>query len=454
MNKRIIISEEEKKQIRTLHETQKKEVNYFQILESKVNRLIVEQGFTGQGKLPELKAGEKRGEGGQIISSKIEEIPPLNIEIDATFPANKYEPYNPRPEDLKKLNQLVTWLNNRQLINQNVQIKVNSGSSKTGNYENNKKLAIKRGETGINFIKEFLKDKISEQIYNNIVFPEPTDELANQGPEPGEATQAEYREYQKFKIIATATGTIKTQTAREVNMELYKPQDAPFSGGFTFEIGDGAKSLAKKLGIVDQSVIDTLYNNWPQSSLRPRDRAVQGANGVTYLEKVKDSNYVIIPSFEVGWVTFCINGFETYTSGKYLCSSSNPGYRQVYGYNGTYPGNRWLAYPSIDDKVQPETSAFFNNNPLFKNDMDKLCFISEGYKAKYHTNFFKAVEGSPYCQSKYSSWPDYKYKLTKKEVPGPESPWYKTLLNTIWYKDAKTNGGLWTAPSGGEKTTG
>ena len=43
MKRKIIISEEEKRQILNLHETQKKQINFFQILENKVNDLLTEQ---------------------------------------------------------------------------------------------------------------------------------------------------------------------------------------------------------------------------------------------------------------------------------------------------------------------------------------------------------------------------------------------------------------------------
>ena len=161
MGKRILVSENEKEQIRSLHENQKKEINYFQILESKVNKLLMEQDDTSgvyldgkQGSLPALRPGETR-DNGQISSTKSEELKPFTVDLTANFPANVTKPYNPTPEDLKKLQGLVQWLNNPDLKTSSVEIKVNSGSSKTGNFEDNKRLAIERGQTGIDYIKNY-----------------------------------------------------------------------------------------------------------------------------------------------------------------------------------------------------------------------------------------------------------------------------------------------------------
>lgn len=450
MNRRIIISEEEKKQIRTLHETQKKEVNYFQILESKVNRLIVEQGFTGQGKLPELKAGEQRGEGGQITSSKEEELKPYIVDLTANFPANVTKPYKPTPEDLKKLEGLVAWLNNPQLKTSSVEIKVNSGSSRTGNFEDNKRLAIERGQTGIDYIKNYLKGKIKTDVYDKIVFPEPNDSLANQGPKPGEATAQEYQLYQKFQIIANAKGTIETKSTRQVDLKIYERRDAPMSNGFSFYIGNGAEDLAKKLGINDPKSVETLRINWPLTSGKPLAQYDDSGKFTGYKY---DSPYVTVNKLPgIGWVNFCVNGPESYTSGKYDCSSGPAGYRQVYAHSGGYPGKRWMPYPEIDDKITPEDSAFFLNNPYFpkgQREISILCYIAEGnegFEGK-QLDFYKTIESSPFCQTKYKTWPNFNYKLDKKEVPGPEvKPWYPILLKKIWYTEGTTNGGLWTIP--------
>ena len=51
-------------------------------------------------------------------------------------------------------------LNNPDLKTSSVEIKVNSGSSKTGDFKNNKTLAIQRGQTGIDYIKTYLNGKI------------------------------------------------------------------------------------------------------------------------------------------------------------------------------------------------------------------------------------------------------------------------------------------------------
>ena len=254
MGKRILVSENEKEQIRSLHENQKKEINYFQILENKVNELLMEQDpkdITGvyldssKGSLPALRPGETR-DNGQISSTKSEELKPFTVDLTANFPANVTKPYNPTPEDLKKLEGLVAWLNNPQLKTSSVEIKVNSGSSKTGNFEDNKRLAIERGRTGIDYIEKYLKGKIKTDVYDKIVFPEPNDSLANQGPEPKTATAEEYEKFQKFQIIADAKGTIETKLTRQVKIEIYKSADISEGDNMVFKTGNATK-LAKAL---------------------------------------------------------------------------------------------------------------------------------------------------------------------------------------------------------------
>jgi 3-deoxy-D-manno-octulosonic-acid transferase len=55
MGKRILVSENEKEQIRSLHENQKKEINYFQILENKVNELLISIGSIPVDNLGNIK---------------------------------------------------------------------------------------------------------------------------------------------------------------------------------------------------------------------------------------------------------------------------------------------------------------------------------------------------------------------------------------------------------------
>jgi hypothetical protein len=455
MGKRIIISENEKEQIRSLHENQKKEINYFQILESKVNKLLMEQTGTntlysdgvGKSSVPELRPGETR-DGGQITSTKVEDIKPITVNLTANFPANVTKPYNPTPEDLKKLEGLVAWLNNPQLKTSSVEIKVNSGSSKTGDFNKNKTLAIQRGTTGINYLKNYLKDKINSDVYSKIVFPEPTDALANQGPEPGKATEEEYKKFQNFEIIASAKGTKETKSTRDVKIELYRYPGIVDGGNMIFKTGNATK-LANALNITDKDSIQTLINNWPSYGATP----VDGSAVSPYEVSIFGTKFGT--DFQFRYVTFCVKGFTNFSNGQYKCSETNEvlGYRQVYAtVNG---GKRWLPYPSLDWKEGVQYSPFFNVNvnPILNDVPSQLCFLSEGYNGNFKKEFFKTVESSPFCQAKYSQWPNYNYKATKREVPGPESIWYKYLTKTAWYTEGTTNGGLWTIPSDGKADT-
>ena len=455
MSKRLLISENEKEQIRSLHENQKKEINYFQILENKVNELLMEQDDTSgvyldgkQGSLPALRPGETR-DNGQISSTKSEELKPFTVDLTANFPANVTKPYNPTPEDLKKLQGLVQWLNNPDLKTSSVEIKVNSGSSKTGNFEDNKRLAIERGQTGIDYIKNYLKGKIKTDVYDKIVFPEPNDSLANQGPEPKTATAEEYQKFQKFQIIADAKGTIETKSSREVNIELYKFPPVVEGAMMIFETGNATK-LANLLNITDKNSIQTLINDWPKYGTNPVD-----ASEVSPYQVALFSTKVT-GDFQFQYVTFCIKGFTNYRAGQYKCSETNDvlGYRQVYAtVNG---GKRWLPYPSINWVEGIKNSPFFQTkvNPLLPDAASQMCFLAEGYQGAFKKQFFNTVESSPFCQAKYSQWPNYSYKYAKKEVPGPESVWYKDYLSkSIWYTEGTTNGGLWTIPPNGKADT-
>ena len=453
MGKRILVSENEKEQIRSLHENQKKEINYFQILENKVNELLMEQDpkdITGvyldssKGSLPALRPGETR-DNGQISSTKSEELKPFTVDLTANFPANVTKPYNPTPEDLKKLEGLVAWLNNPQLKTSSVEIKVNSGSSKTGNFEDNKRLAIERGRTGIDYIEKYLKGKIKTDVYDKIVFPEPNDSLANQGPEPKTATAEEYEKFQKFQIIADAKGTIETKLTRQVKIEIYKSADISEGDNMVFKTGNATK-LAKALNITDNDSIQTLIKDWPSygttpvvdSAVSPYEVAIFGSRLAT--------------DFNFKYITFCTKGFTNFAAGQYKCTDIN-GYRQVYAtING---GKRWLPYPSYDWKEGVVYSPFFyvNVNPILNDVPSQMCFLAEGYTGGFRKDFFKTVEKSPFCQSKYSQWPNYSYKLGKGEVPGPESVWYNYLLKTVWYTQGTTNGGLWTIPPTGKADT-
>ena len=463
MKRKIIISEEEKRQILNLHETQKKQINFFQILENKVNDLLTEQtkqkSFSGVGELPDLLPGEQRGEQGQITSTKIKDLKPYEVKLTAEFEPNVTRPYTPTREDLEKLNGLVRWLNSPGLVGQNIEVQVNAGSSRTGDFEDNKRLAIERGETGQEFIKNYLRSRISPELYEKVVanIPPPTDALANQGPKAGlyPNDSEEYKDYQKFEILAKVSGRREIQTSRQVKLEIYIPIEAPYSKGFVFPMPNKTRGLAEGLGITDEEKIQVLYNNWPYTSTTPQPSKGVGKNGMPVTKYIKDSNRITIPNTKTfGWVGFCVKGPVSFTSGNYLCSEgNNKGYKQVYAYNGgVYPGRRWLPYPSIDYKIQPETSAFFNNNPYLKDVFSKLCYISEGYDGEY-PDFFKTIEESQFCQTKYSEWPNFIGKLSRKEVPGPESPWYNQISKTVWYKNGDSNGGLWTVPATSEETT-
>jgi hypothetical protein len=456
MGKRILVSENEKEQIRSLHENQKKEINYFQILENKVNELLMEQDpkdITGvyldgkQGSLPALRPGETR-DNGQISSTKSEELKPFTVDLTANFPANVTKPYNPTPEDLKKLEGLVAWLNNPQLKTSSVEIKVNSGSSKTGNFEDNKRLAIERGRTGIDYIKNYLKGKIKTDVYDKIVFPEPNDSLANQGPEPKKATAKEYEKFQKFQIIADAKGTIETKSTREVKIELYKFPPVVDGAVLFFNTGNATK-LANALNITDKNTIQELANDWPDHQTNPVvDTAISPSQVGIFSTRITDY-------MQFKYVTFCVKGFTNYRAGQYSCSDQNKliGYRQVYA---SVNNGRWLPYPSLNWIEGIQYSPFFQTkvNTLLPDAASQMCFLAEGYKGEYKKQFFNIVESSPFCQAKYSQWPDYSYKLAKKEVPGPESIWYKDYLSkSVWYTEGTTNGGLWTIPSDGKADT-
>ena len=308
MGKRLLISEDEKLIIRSLHNTLKEKENYFQIQENKIKSIIMEQ----TGELPSLRQGETRDEGGKMVTNKTENIAPLNIEIDAKFAPGVTGPYTPSEEDLKKLEELVNWLSSDFILNKKVDIKVNSGSSKTGNFEQNKRLAIDRGKTGIEFIKDFLKDRISQEVFNNIVFPEPTDELANQGPEKGlyPNDSEMYRNFQKFKIVANVSGQQNIKTERKVKINIYRDNNQLMG-----QQGSGFKYIR---------------TNWmPENFAEVFKVPLKEIESLLGLKENKSGynlpsrQFGFIPSF--GYIGFCNKGFIN-EFGKYNCSGDAFGF--------------------------------------------------------------------------------------------------------------------------------
>lgn len=132
------------------------------------------------------------------------------IVFDAkVFKPGLYTPMEITQENQVKLDELVAWLNNPEANNKKITITITAGSSKIpprdktrDAEEYNIELAKKRGETGINYLKSFLVNKVPTNVLNSINYVVDTS-AAYKGPEyNGNPNDPKYLQYQFVKITA------------------------------------------------------------------------------------------------------------------------------------------------------------------------------------------------------------------------------------------------------------
>lgn len=229
MNRRILISEEEKKQIRALYETKKKEIDYFQILESKVDRLLNEQHTD-----PVLYPGEFMTPDGQTIKKITQGVKnPLQLKIETNFPPGEFTPFVLTNEEKQKIQN---WYNDDSLTGVETEIIVTAGSSKSGsgNEEQRRQfninLAQQRANTAFGVIRQFLSTFSDEEILNSVNYITDVSQ-AFSGPDyiPGVNTSKE-KQYQPFQFVTItiqARGNTQVESSRDIKFQPY--QIRPYS---------------------------------------------------------------------------------------------------------------------------------------------------------------------------------------------------------------------------------
>lgn len=154
------------------------------------------------------------------------------IVFDAkVFKPGLYEPMQITQENQVKLDELVTWLNNPEANNKKITITITAGSSKIpprdktrDPEEYNIELAKKRGETGINYLKSFLVNKVPTNVLNSINYVVDTS-AAYKGPEyNGNPNDPIYLPYQFVKITAVLSSETETGSEQKPKSPKWRSQ--------------------------------------------------------------------------------------------------------------------------------------------------------------------------------------------------------------------------------------
>jgi hypothetical protein len=225
MGKIIKVTESEKKQILTLHETVKTEENYFESIENRIKNILLEKH---EG--PKLQSGESMTEDGKILSVKTVKKPDLIIEAEANFPPGKWEPFSLDEEQQKKIKD---WFSNIKNSDVGIDVKIIAGSSKSGPHSTDEEgrrkfnidLAGKRATKGIETVKTFLDSVLKPQIASTVNYT--TDITgAHQGPEydpkKNKSSEPQYQPYQFVKIKIHAKGEVTVESRRPVSFMPYR----------------------------------------------------------------------------------------------------------------------------------------------------------------------------------------------------------------------------------------
>lgn len=164
---------------------------------------------------------------GKRIERVVSDVPPYESKNwRAEFASGKFSSSD--LDGTPDLMGLVEWLNNPKLKNTNIVVAVTAGTSRVpvspggdvakaleamGKEPTNTGLAIARGETAIEMVKDQIKSLIPEEIFNNIEFTVDLSKL-EQGPDwdGDDATALKYETHQFLSTIAYSTGQEETLT--------------------------------------------------------------------------------------------------------------------------------------------------------------------------------------------------------------------------------------------------
>lgn len=122
--------------------------------------------------------------------------------LPANFDAGKYQIPTLKPQQKNnidtKLEQLVNWIKNPRLIDKQINITIEASTSTSGTYDTNKKLTDQRYVSGKNYVDNYLKTNLPENIYKNITYKSKLEVEKGDGPD-----------FQYFRIDANASAMTK-----------------------------------------------------------------------------------------------------------------------------------------------------------------------------------------------------------------------------------------------------
>jgi hypothetical protein len=195
---------------------------------------------------PKLNPGEFTSPNGDILRLEKSIVPPLSETLGTKFIPGDYKNFDVSNDP--KMIKVVEWLNNPDIKDKKISIVVTAGSSKSGPGENdeerrqfNVNLAIKRGETAISKVKEFLNGKIPNELLNSINYTIDTSQ-AHKGPEfdptkKDTSKDEKYQDYQFVTISCIATGeseVLKKVSPKFQPWAIYPTPDTSHAGIVTF----------------------------------------------------------------------------------------------------------------------------------------------------------------------------------------------------------------------------
>jgi hypothetical protein len=300
MGKRILISENEKEQIRSLHENQKKEINYFQILENKVNRLLV----TEQHQPPNVTPGTFISpDGTKLVRNETSKVKPLIIKAETKFAPGKSEPWSLTENEKKQINE---WYKNSLLKNVETEVIVTAGSSKSGpgaTEEERKKfnieLAQKRANTAFSSIKVFLGtvpgvtlDKVKYITDISQAFSGP-----DYIPGTNKSSEPQYQPYQFVTITIQAKAEISVQKSETYTFQPYRilGWNAPHTRIITF-CADGFATDAQgvyRCKVQKPNYASVYYSNGGDNQEPGKVRWIPVEEGDVAGQSVSNSNFVL-----------------------------------------------------------------------------------------------------------------------------------------------------------------
>ena len=226
MNNRTYISESEKSQILTLHESVRNKNNYFETLENKIQKVLLEKHEP-----PKLQPGESMTEDGKILSVKKVKKPDLLVNLNVEFDPGKFEDkYVTLSEEDKT--KIKNWFDGTDFLDAEISVTVIAGSSKSGPGKTdeerktfNTELAQKRADTGNNVIKTYLDTILDPELQSQVKYSEDITG-AHQGPEyiPGKnrSTEPQYQQFQFVKIRISAKGEVNIESERETSFQPWR----------------------------------------------------------------------------------------------------------------------------------------------------------------------------------------------------------------------------------------